>query len=351
MLMALLLWTVVALAGTAVIWLGSTYLESASQRLSAYYRLPEIVQGALVVAIGSSFPELSTTVISTLVHGEFELGVAAIVGSALFNILVIPGLSGLFAREPMQTNRDLIYKEAQFYMIAVAVLTLTFAFAAIYNPVDGGGDGVIRGEVTRWLALMPIALYGLYVFVQYQDVVEADTPDPDADIRPLREWGRLAVGLVLIVAGVEALVRAALSYGDIFNTPSFLWGLIVVAAGTSLPDAFVSVRAARSGRSVTSMANVLGSNTFDLLVCIPAGVLIAGTAVINFSLGAPLMAVLTAATILLFLLMRTKMTLSRVEAAVLLASYGIFVIWMVVETFGWLDLVPHLPPAMPGAPH
>jgi cation:H+ antiporter len=113
----LLLWTLVAILGTALIWKGSGLLEAASERLSIHYGLPDIVQGALIVAIGSSFPELSTVVLSTIVHGEFELGVAAIVGSALFNILVIPALSGLAGKHQLVANRDLVYKESQFYLI------------------------------------------------------------------------------------------------------------------------------------------------------------------------------------------------------------------------------------------
>ena len=340
--MEILLWVLAIAIGTAVIWKGSGLLETSAARLSAYYSLPEIVQGAIVVAIGSSFPELSTTVISTLVHGEFELGVAAIVGSALFNILIIPALAGLSSQEQLRSNRDLVYKEAQFYMIAVAVLMLTFSFAAIYNPVNGGDS--IRGEMNRWLALMPIALYGLYVFVQYQDTLEGAEVVDTSGIRPAREWARLGASLVVIVVGVEMLVRAAISLGDIFNTPSFLWGITVVAAGTSIPDAFVSVRAARQGRGVTSIANVLGSNTFDLLVCIPAGILIAGAAVVNFSVAAPMMAVLTIATVILFLMMRTHMILSRFESWLLLAIYAVFVVWIGLESFAVVDLVPGLPP-------
>ena len=347
---ALLLWTAVAVVATAVIWKGSGLLEGASARLAAHYQLPEIVQGAIVVAVGSSFPELSTTVISTLIHGEFELGVAAIVGSALFNILVIPAAAGLSGREQLRANRDLVYKEAQFYMIAVAVLTLTFAFAAIYHPVAGDGEA-IRGELTRWLAIMPVALYGLYLFVQYQDTLDHEDSVDVSGIRVGHEWAKLALSLAVIVIGVEGLVRAALAFGEIFGTPSFLWGITVVAAGTSIPDAFVSIRAARDGRGVTSIANVLGSNTFDLLVCIPAGVLIAGATVVNFSVAAPMMAVLTVATIALFLMMRTRMVLSRVESVLLLALYVGFVLWIGLETFGAVDLVPSLPPASRAAAH
>lgn len=341
--MAVVFWTLVVAVSTAIVWKGSGILESASVRLSAWYSLPEIVQGAIVVAIGSSFPELSAAVISTAIHGEFELGVAAIVGSALFNILVIPAISGLAAREQLRANRDLVYKEAQFYMIAVAVLMLTFSFAVIYHPVDSI-PGAISGEMTRWLALMPLALYALYVFVQYYDTMEDPEHVDTSGIRPGREWLRLAFSLVLILAGVEGLVRAAMSFGEIFGTPSFLWGITVVAAGTSVPDAFVSVRAARHGRAVTSIANVLGSNTFDLLVCIPAGVLVAGVAVINFSVAAPMMALLTLATVVLFLMLRTRLVLSRGESVVLLAVYLVFVVWISMETFGRVDLVPGLPP-------
>jgi cation:H+ antiporter len=269
--------------------------------------------------------------------------VAAIVGSALFNILVIPAVAGLSTRHQLRANRDLVYKEAQFYMIAVAVLTLTFAFAAIYHPLPDG-NGTIRGEMTRWQAMMPVALYGLYVFVQYQDTVEHTAEVDASGVRPGREWIALALSLLVIVAGVEGLLRAAIRFGEIFATPSFLWGITVVAAGTSIPDAFVSVRAARAGRSVTSIANVLGSNTFDLLVCIPAGVLIAGTATVNFSVAAPLMAVLTGATVALFLMMRTRMVLSRAESVALLVLYVGFVLWIGLETFGAVSLVPSLPP-------
>lgn len=340
----LLLWTLVALAATGVIWFGSGLLETASERLSAYYRLPDVVQGAIVVAIGSSFPELSTTVIAASLHGAFELGVAAIVGSALFNILVIPALSGLFGGGRIRADRDLVYKESQFYMVAVAVLTLTFSFAVIYNPLEDA-SGAIVGEFTRELAMIPLVLYGLYVFVQYQDTMDFEGEADPRAIRPLVEWGKLLASLAIIVVGVEGLVRAAINFGEILETPNFLWGITVVAAGTSVPDAFVSVRAARKGRGITSLANVLGSNVFDLLVCIPAGVLVAGATAINFSIAAPMMGVLTAATVALFLLMRTSMVLTRRESAILLVLYVAFVGWITAESFEATDFLRHIPPA------
>lgn len=342
MLMDLLLYGGLALIGTIVIWQGSGLLERASERLAAYYQLPDIVQGAVVVAVGSSFPELSTTVISTIVHGEFDLGVSAIVGSAIFNILVIPGLSGLAGKDQLSANRDLVYKEAQFYMIAVAVLLLSFSFAVIYSPVPDAPEGQMLGTMSRGIALVPLAAYGLYLFLQWQDSMEFESEVDASDISVGKEWLILLASLALILIGVEMLVLSAVKFGEILGTPSALWGLTVVAAGTSIPDAFVSVRAARDGRAVTSVANVLGSNVFDLLVCIPVGVLIAGAAVIDYAVAAPMMAVLTIATLVLFVFLRTGLVLTRKESWALLALYVAFVAWMILETLGVTALVPGL---------
>ncbi len=343
--MLILFYVLLVIVSTGIVWKGSELLEDSSEKLSAFYKLPPIVQGAVVVAVGSSFPELATTVIATLVHGSFELGVAAIVGSAIFNILVIPGLSGLAGKEQLQSNRDLVYKEAQFYMIAISVLLLTFSFAAIYNPVErSGSGGAILGEMDRTIALIPLLMYGLYIFLQWQDTMDYEAEEREEKISAPKQWFRLGSSLLIILVGVEGLVRSAIAFGDIFGTPAFLWGITVVAAGTSVPDAFVSIRAAQKGNAVTSLANVLGSNIFDLLVCIPVGVLIAGVAVINYSVAAPMMAALTFATLILFAMMRTGMHLSRNEAKVLLLLYVLFVAWITLESFQVIDLVPHLPP-------
>jgi len=339
MALEITLYVAVLLVSTLLTWKGSDALELSASRLAVRYRLPTIVQGSLIVAVGSSFPELTTTVASSLIHGEFELGMAAIVGSAIFNILVIPGLSGL-TTEKLSYDIRLVYRDAQFYLTSVAVLLLAFAFALIYEPV---AEPALAGELTRPIALIPLALYAVYLFLQQQEWRGEGRSPVDDSVEPSakawKDWGLLLLGLALVVAGVEGLLRTAIWLGDTLGTPTFLWGATVIAAATSIPDALISVRGARRGDGDLSIGNVLGSNIFDLLVAVPVGVLIAGASVVNFAVAAPLMAFLTLATVVLFTQMRTGLELSRGESVLLLALYGLFVAWLVLETMNVVDLL------------
>ncbi|MEM4781768.1 MAG: sodium:calcium antiporter [Halalkalicoccus sp.] len=337
-MLALAWYVLLTLLGTAGVWKAGSWLEPSADRLSADYGLPAIVQGSIVVALGSSFPELTTAVLAPLIHGEFELGVGAIVGSAIFNVLVIPALAALASPGSLDAGRDVVYKEAQFYIISVAVFLLMCSFAVIYYPVVDGG---VSGTITPGLALIPLGTYLLYLFIQYQDTIEYDAPAVSG-IDAKRQWAYLLASLAAILVGVEALLRAAIGFGDLFGTPSFVWGLTVVAAATSLPDAFVSVAAAKRDHDVTSIANVFGSNVFDLLVAVPAGVVVvglatAGTVTIDFGVAVPLIAVLVLATVALFTLLRTDFELEHWEAWVLLGIYVAFIAWLVLETLGVVD--------------
>ena len=264
------------------------------------------------------------------------MGVGGIVGSAIFNILVIPALAGLAATGSLETNREIVYKEAQFYMIAVSALVITFALGVIYIPAPETPP--LFGEITRPLAMLPLLLYGLYLFIQWQDVSEY-TGEIERSDAVGRQWATLAGGLLLILVGVEQLVSAVEYLTHSFGIPEFLAGVTIIAAVTSLPDTLVSVRAAREGRGLTSLGNVLGSNTFDLLVAIPIGVLLIGTVSINFAVAVPMFGVLTLATVLLFTFLRTDLSLTTPESYALLVAYGLFVAWVIAETVGVTNLV------------
>lgn len=330
--MSLPLLLAVGLVSAAVVWKASLVLEDSTDRLCAAYGVPAVVQGSLVAAVASSLPELSSSVFSILLHGDLDLGISIVVGSAIFNVLVIPGLSGF--RRPVKVDLTLVYRDAQFYMISITVLLLAFSLAVIYRPVPGAA---LTGEMGRLIALLPLALYGLYLFLQVQDTKQADgagSPTETPEVDTGREWLRTTVAILFVLASTEGLVRTAIGLGEYFGTPSFLWGVTVVAAATSAPDAVISYQAARAERGVVSLGNVLGSNVFDLLVVVPVCVLLAGSVSVDYAVAAPLMGVLTVATIVLFVALRIGTVLTTLESKILLALYGAFVIWMVLETAG-----------------
>lgn len=326
----------IILLATAVIWIGSRWLEEASATLALYYSLPPVVQGGIIAAVGSSFPELASVIFAALA-GSFDLGVGAVVGSAIFNILVIPGLAVVLSPGPIDSTRTLVHKDTLFYVLSVVVLFLIFALAVVFNPQSNGQVG----SLTRTLVLGPLAIYGLYLFLQWQDTRDYQPRAEVSDVRAGRQWALLIGGLVLILVAVHQLVEAVLVLGEMADSSDFLWGVIVIAAATSLPDAVVSVRAASKHRDVASISNVVGSNTFDLLVVIPVGVLLTGTASVNFGVAAPMMTCLLAVTVLLFVMLRTDLVLSQREAYVLLLTYGLFVLWVGAEA---LRVVTVLPP-------
>ena len=108
------------------------------------------------------------------------------------------------------------------------------------------------------------------------------------------------------------------------------------------PLAVVPIRAAKCDRHVTSLANVLGSNVFDLLIAVPAGIVLAGSAVIDYAVAAPMMAFLVVATVVLFTVLRTDLHLTDNEGRLLLGVYALFLCWMLLEAADVVSFVPSL---------
>lgn len=331
----LLLIACAAAASAALLWIACDRLGGSAQRLADHYAIPAIVKGSVITAVSSSIPELATAVLAIPVHGDFELGLAAIIGSAIFNVLVIPACSVFAHGRSLQSNRELVFREALFYLVSVVVLLVVICLAVVYDGAGGEPGTEIRGTFTRPLALLPLLLYGLYLFMQYEEVREHREKVARAPgIHPAREWLILGACIGLICVGVEVLLRCALALGDLLDTPTFLWGMTIVAAATSIPDALISVKESQLGRSDASVSNVLGSNVFDLLVALPVGVLIAGSVSVSFTQTVPMMSFLVLATIVLLVFMRRDMELTHSEASVMLGLYLAFGLWMAAEAFG-----------------
>jgi cation:H+ antiporter len=327
------------LLGSALLWISCSRLEEATHRLAQYYGIPDAVKGSVLLAVASSMPELLTAFLASSVHQDFELGLSAIIGSAIFNILVIPACSVYARGGPLGANRALIYREAQFYLISVFVLMVILSLSVIYGGLETqelpGGREIYLGDFTRFLAVFPLLLYGLYLYIQLQEVRRTPDENRTRDGISVRREGGILIGcIVLILVGVELLLRVAITLGEALETPTFLWGMTIIAVATSVPDAFVSVRASMLGRAESSLSNVFGSNVFDLLVAVPLGVMVTGAIVVNFTQIFPMMVFLVLATVVMLIFMLRSMELTVRESHSMMLLYAAFVIWMTLEAFG-----------------
>lgn len=318
-----------------VLWIGCDTLEEQTQHLSSHYELPPVVRGSVLLAIGSSFPELAAVLVAAI-QGVFELGVGAIVGSAMFNLLVIPAVSGLTTRESIESNSAVVYKEAQFYVIALLSLVLAFALGVIYFPASGGSP--LDGRITRLAAGVLLLLYFVYLFFQLQDSAGYEYKLEVTGSGFWRSWAKLLAALAIIMVAVHQLVGVVESF-DRFGVPHFVGGVLIVAAATSLPDMFVSVQAAKQDDGVASLGNVLGSNTIDLLVAIPIGVIVVGSATVDLAIALPIVGALVLATLLFLVFARTGYRVTTSEAATMLIAYLAFFTWVLAETFHLTNLI------------
>ena len=185
-----------------------------------------------------------------------------------------------------------MYREAQFYLVSVAVLMLVLSLSVIYggapSTIAPSGREMFTGSFTRTLAIFPLLLYGLYLFIQFEEVKRQRPNHPrqagDSGVEGVGDCSRLHPADPRGSGGAASCGHRARGHAPDAHV---LWGMTIVAAATSVPDTFVSVRASVMGRSQSSVSNVLGSNVFDLLVAVPLAVMVTGTIAVNLLRSCP----------------------------------------------------------------
>jgi cation:H+ antiporter len=330
--------TVVGIAvATGVVWVGGRVIEENIERLTDRYAISPGTTDAIVLPAASSAPELVTVLVAGA-WGAFSIGVGAVLGSAVFNVLVIPAFVGIAAPGAVGSDRTALYMELLWYLVSIVAVTLAVALAVVYVPVDGAG---LSGRLPAAFGVLLLGLYALHVMIQRR----APTGPPEAlrtdgtGAQTWRLWAGAVGGLLTLVAGIVALVWAVRSLSATSGVSGFLMGSTYLAAATSIPDLLVLIRTRAGGQSGAGLTHVLGSNTFDLLVALPVGVLAvtalpAVAPVVSLGTVGPTMAALAAATVLLFATLRTDLELTTAESYGLLAAYGLLVAVALAEMVG-----------------
>ena len=312
------------LAGGALLIGGAELLVRGASRVALAAGISPLVVGLTVVAFGTSAPELAVTVGSAWA-GEADVALGNVVGSNIFNVLFILGVSALIA--PLVVAQQLVRLDVPL-MIGASLLVLLLALDGRIGRLDGivlfSGIVVYTVFLIRQSRRETAAVQG-----QYTDAFGAHAK-PRAS--PLANVGLIVAGLALLVLGARWLVEAAVTTATALGVSELVIGLTVVAAGTSLPEVATSVLASIRGERDIAVGNVVGSNLFNLMAVLGLGSIVApgGVPVSPGALGfdIPVMIAVAIATLPIFF---TGYTIQRWEGAVFLGYYAAYTAWLVLD--------------------
>lgn len=297
---------------SVVIYYAGKYFSEASSLLGDHFGLPRSVKGATFDAISSSLPELLVALFSVISFHKFEVGLGTVVGSALFNLLIIPGLAVLVAPVAFKVSKKVVSREAVFYIIAVVALIVALIITQ------------------TWGLIIPLALLGLYVVYVYLLARDVSEHKKKAHHKQLLKRPFVEVSILIFTAGIIALAsyfltEHAILLSNFLHIHPFIIAFTVVAAATSVPDTVISVLNARKGDIDDATSNVFGSNIFDILVGLSIPLIIAyfilGPTTILFS-RMELLGLLLVATLFVYVVIKRKYELTKTHAWIFLASYG-----------------------------
>lgn len=306
---------VYVLAGMALLYFGGEALVNNSVILARSWGVSTVVVGLTVVAFGTSSPELATSLIAAL-QGSPEIAIGNVVGSNILNILGILGITAVVAA--IRVESQFIRREVPF-MIGVTLLL----FPLLWN-----------GYLVRWEGLFLVMLLIAYIVYIYRassgdKVLLEETkrayPEHKAS---WKTYGLVIMGLVLLGVGARVLVLGATGIARGFGVPELIIGLTVVAFGTSMPEVAASVIAALKKEPDIALGNIIGSNIFNILCILGITVTVTPMSIAWVTIQRD-MWVMLAVSLLLWPFLFTGRKLSRLEGALFLLAYGIYVVVLI----------------------
>jgi len=313
-------------AGLAALVVGADILVRGASRLALSFGISPLVVGLTIVAFGTSAPEMAVSA-GAVLNGQTGLAMGNVVGSNIFNVLFILGLSALIA--PLVVHVQLIRQEVPI-LIGASLLLLILSLDGRISLLDGG------------LFFGLLLAYTVFLVVQSRRETQAAQAEFDAELHapPAGAWdARLPVQIALIVAGLgllvlgsDWLVTSAVAFAQALGVSDLVIGLTIVAAGTSMPEVATSVAAALKGERDIAVGNVVGSNTFNILGCLGLSGLVAGSA--GLAVAPSLLAfdiwVMLAVALACLPIFLSGREIARWEGAVFLGYYAAYVSYLLL---------------------
>ena len=312
-----------------VIW-GADRLTEGASSLARGMRVPEIVIGLTIVAAGTSAPELFVSLVSAL-KGTSDLAVGNVIGSNIFNTLLIVGCSAAVA--PIAVAPNTVKKDIPFAIVA-SLMFFILCFDDMSSPHLWGN------EITRQDGLILLVGFLAFMFYTFRMAInsgELKLREEELGVEPVKEprdyshlWRNLAwivIGLACLIGGSNLFVDSATYVAHRFGIRQSIVGLTIVAGGTSLPELATSVVAAYKGRSAIAIGNVIGSNVFNILLIVGVTAVIHPLRIMGITIVDLMVMLISIGLMWLFAI--TKYYVSRREGWLLILSFVAYMGWLI----------------------
>ncbi len=306
--------------GLILLIFGSNWLVDGASSLARKFNISDIVIGLTVVAFGTSSPELVVNLIASF-NGNTDIAIGNILGSNIFNILVILGITAMFM--PVAVMNNTVWKEIPFSILAIVII----AFMANDVLIDG----YQKNEISRIDGLVLLGFFA--IFMAYTFIL-AKQSGPLMEVEKVqmsvpKSGLYVIVGLAGLFFGGRFLVMGAVDIARSLGMTESVIGLTVVAAGTSLPELATSITAALKKNSEIAIGNVVGSNIFNIFFILGTSAVIRPlpfSVTSNFDIFTALIAGLL---MFLFVFIGKGRKIDRLEGAFFLILYLSYIVYLV----------------------
>lgn len=299
---------------------GANFLVDGAAAIAKKFNIPNIVIGLTIVAFGTSSPELAVSSYSAWT-GNSEIAIGNVVGSNIFNILLILGVCALIT--PLTILRNTVMKEIPLSLLAALVL---YVMVNDLKFNEGSRDIISIGDGIILLGFMAIFMYYLVHLAKSSgETEELEIPN----LSPYRSVFYTILGLVLLVAGGKFFVDSAVSLAINFGMSQAVIGLTIVAAGTSLPELATSLVAAWKKNSDIAVGNVVGSNIFNIFFILGLSSLISPLEKGNITEVDMLTCIGASVALLLSGYLLGRFRISKMEGFIFVLLYVIYVAFQV----------------------
>ena len=323
------------IGGLILILLGANGLTDGAASVAKRFRIPPIVIGLTIVAFGTSAPELTVSVSSAL-KGSADIAIGNVVGSNIFNTLMIVGCTALFA--PIVITRNTLRKEIPLCILSSIVLLI----CANDVFLDKAPENILN-RVDGLLLLCFFVIFMGYTFAiaskpgttEQAGQIEAPTIEEETEIKSLPWWKSILYiigGLAALIFGGQLFVDGATGIARNLGVSESIIGLTLVAGGTSLPELATSIVAALKKNPEIAIGNVIGSNLFNIFFVLGCSASITPlhlSGITNFDL---LTLVGSGILLWLFGLFFAKRTITRIEGGIMILCYVAYTMVLIYNT-------------------